>query len=250
MPMVLSVRSSLRSFCSGRFSSTASPTLTTAKKMSTCGAFSTFRLLPKTSQFCYCKGSPLRQYHRTMGSSSNDKTKASQTSKTKNEETGDGKVMSSLNGKSDSENGLTPVYVHPLSELVLLYLQTSECYGWVRRHCLDQSLVIHRDGSFVLSNRSRSDDKLNRTAGNQSLVTSTPSMKIRIWTSYDTMDKKHWLSLECNDKLHEERYLLQDNLLPAWHGRKSLPERIKDAVDKLMRQVDETVTLEARKRRR
>jgi hypothetical protein len=40
-----------------------------------------------------------------------------------------------------------------------------------------------------------------------------------------------------------ERYLLQDNLTSAWNdNRKSIPERIQESVDEMIRAVDETDT--------
>ena len=119
--------------------------------------------------------------------------------------------------------------------------------------------------------------------------------RLRIWTSYDPVDKKHWLSVQLaapppaakkmgvsaaavaaaaavpltreNDPIFSSssssssssntsnvlvrRFLLQDNLLPAWHGggasrHKSLPERIQEMVDQIMILVDENYHMAAR----
>jgi hypothetical protein len=108
------------------------------------------------------------------------------------------------------------VYVHPLSQIILEYLQDCR-HDWIVRHGLDQALTLHRDGSFVLKFGKGNDDK--------------------IWTSYDEEEKKHWLTVQ-KQSLHQ-RFLLQDNLLPAWHGnKKSLPERIHLSVDAMIRAVD------------
>ena len=39
----------------------------------------------------------------------------------------------------------------------------------------------------------------------------------------------------------QRRYMLQDNLMPAWHGnkKKSLPMRIGQSVDELVKSIDE-----------
>mmetsp|Transcript_22927 Transcript_22927/g.46678 ORF Transcript_22927/g.46678 Transcript_22927/m.46678 type:complete len:402 (+) Transcript_22927:410-1615(+) len=61
---------------------------------------------------------------------------------------------------------------------------------------------------------------------------------IRIWTSFDEQEKKHWLTVRKG--LFRQRFLLQDNLLTAWQGNRgtSLPERIHLAVDEMIRAVD------------
>ncbi|VEU45038.1 unnamed protein product [Pseudo-nitzschia multistriata] len=61
---------------------------------------------------------------------------------------------------------------------------------------------------------------------------------IRIWTSFDEQEKKHWLTVRKG--LFRQRFLLQDNLLTAWQGNRgtSLPERIHVAVDEMIRAVD------------
>jgi len=110
------------------------------------------------------------------------------------------------------------VYVHPLSQIVLLYLQT-ECHDWVTDQRLDGSLTIQRDGTFVLE---------------------FPDGASRVWTYYDPSDKKHWLSYGSGQIQH--RFLLQDNLLSAWNGigrRRSLPERIHESVNDLIQAIEE-----------
>lgn len=101
--------------------------------------------------------------------------------------------------------------------MVLLYLQTNG-HEWVERQAISTNLRIHRDGTFVID---------------------FPDGLSRIWTYYDTADKKHWLSFGSGQIQH--RFLLQDNLLPAWHGnrRRSLPDRIHASVEDLMQAVDE-----------
>uniref|UniRef100_A0A7R9ZT48 Uncharacterized protein n=1 Tax=Craspedostauros australis TaxID=1486917 RepID=A0A7R9ZT48_9STRA len=84
---------------------------------------------------------------------------------------------------------------------------------------------------------------------------------LRIWTSYDEMEKKHWLTVRNVESEEDDhaaagphskppngegeqskpslyrRFLLQDNLLPAWHGstrRISLPSRIHESVEQMV----------------
>lgn len=67
----------------------------------------------------------------------------------------------------------------------------------------------------------------------------THSFALRIHrTSYDSKEKKHWLSVHKGDLVG--RYLLQDNLAPAWHSSaKSTQEKICDAVDSLIEKINE-----------
>ena len=56
-------------------------------------------------------------------------------------------------------------------------------------------------------------------------------------TSYDTEEKKHWLTVHKGDLIG--RYMLQDNMKPAWHDdKRSIPEKIKDAVDEMIEKID------------
>jgi hypothetical protein len=119
------------------------------------------------------------------------------------------------------------VYVHPLSQIVLEYFQ-GERSDWIIERGLDRSLKVHRDGSFEIKFEPRS-----------------PESNSRVWTSYDDIEKKHWLVVH-KGELHQ-RYLLQDNLLPAWHGnRKSLPERIHVSVEEMIRAIDQSLDSEVK----
>jgi hypothetical protein len=120
-----------------------------------------------------------------------------------------------------------PVYVHPLSQIVLRHFQTS-CHSWIVSKQLE-TLKIHRDGTFELCRPAVAND--NEDEDDPTLL--------RIWTYYDNDDRKHWLSVSVNHVQH--RFLLQDNLLSAWRGykRNSLPERIQESVQDLIGAVDE-----------
>lgn len=132
------------------------------------------------------------------------------------------------------------IYVHPLSQVVLQYFQESK-HDWIVSQRLDEALTLHRDGSFQL--RFPSSSSPSSSSSSQSPVPSTDKEDAlldfsRIWTSYDETEKKHWLTVKRGPL--QKRFLLQDNMLPAWnHNRKSLPERIHSAVDDLILAVNQ-----------
>jgi hypothetical protein len=120
------------------------------------------------------------------------------------------------------------VYVHPLSNICLEYLQNVR-HDWVTLRGFEH-LTLHRDGSFELKILK---DKKDNCDGSGTTQTSAEISKARIWTSYDDQEKKHWLTVQTKD-LHE-RYLLQDNLLSAWHdNRKTIHERIHEEIDDMI----------------
>jgi hypothetical protein len=127
---------------------------------------------------------------------------------------------------ADSDPEFNPVYVHPLSQIVLRHFQTS-CHPWIVSKNLE-TLKIHRDGTFELCRPAVANDN-----------DEDDPPALRIWTYYDNDDRKHWLSVSVNHVQH--RFLLQDNLLSAWRGykRNSLPERIQESVQDLIGAVDE-----------
>jgi len=133
-------------------------------------------------------------------------------------------IISSSTAEDETvENeAIQSVYVHPLSQIVLRHFQTS-CHDWIRSKRLDENLVIHRDGTFVLTPPDHDGD----------------SSALRVWTYYDGEDRKHWLSVTVNQVQH--RFLLQDNMLSAWRGykRNSLTERVQESVQDLMDAVKE-----------
>lgn len=144
------------------------------------------------------------------------------------------------------------VYVHPLSQIVLEYLQEAH-HDWIVSQHLDTALTLHRDGSFELKfpkQEKDSDGKDDAPAAQQHHYHNYD----RIWTYYDEVEKKHWLSVSRritgtnthdddnhNSNYVQERFLLQDNLLPAWNNnRKSLPERIHLGVDQMIHNMNIT----------
>mmetsp|Transcript_14683 Transcript_14683/g.24885 ORF Transcript_14683/g.24885 Transcript_14683/m.24885 type:complete len:144 (-) Transcript_14683:41-472(-) len=109
-------------------------------------------------------------------------------------------------------------YVHPLSQLVLEYLQTSRS-DWIQKKGLDRGLNLQRDGTFVLKFPSYDKDEA------------------RIWTSYDPNEKKHWLTVHKGSLVG--RFMLQDNLKPAWNDGRSTPDKIRNAVDAMIARIDQ-----------
>ena len=125
--------------------------------------------------------------------------------------------------------------------MVLRYLQTN-CHEWCVAKKLDKGLKLHRDGTFVLQAQPSNELQYAQTK------------TARIWTYYDPSEKKHWLSFtmvdysadgveddEANEKAVQHRFLLQDLLMPAWHGsrRKNLSERVHESVLDLIYTVDQ-----------
>jgi hypothetical protein len=122
--------------------------------------------------------------------------------------------QSALQSQPDAFN---KVYVHPLSQRVLLYWQTHSS-DWLVKHGLDKHLSIHRDGTFVLRFAS------------QPLA--------RIWTSYE--NHKYYLSFRSHHQT-TTRHLLQDQLMPNWFVNTSQDDRIAQSIDDLMTTVDKVM---------
>lgn len=160
----------------------------------------------------------------------------------------------------------TSVYVHPLSQIVLNHFQT-HCHAWIQSKRLDDNLVLHGDGTFLLQSTSRplksirtstslttASILLSKNFHSSSLSQSndkdvgilsttnaaTPSA-IRIWTTYDSAERKHWLCVSVDESRFSSKYLLQDNSLTPWQGFKlrSVPERICASVHDLMNAVND-----------
>jgi hypothetical protein len=128
---------------------------------------------------------------------------------------------SKADSDGDKNKDMKFVYVHPLSQIVLECLQ-SNYSEWMMRHGLNDRLSFHRDGTFSLS--FQDDDKDDS----------------RIFTTFDEADKKHWLVVKRGKLVG--RYMLQDNLMPAWqagNNRQSLPARIEKAVTEMVEAIEE-----------
>ena len=131
------------------------------------------------------------------------------------------RLFSATKGDDDGGSATSPPenqYVHPLSQIVLEHLQASpSAAAFVRKSGLDQSLSIHKDGTFTLQ---------------------FPNDGGKIWTSFDPEEKKHWLTVHKGELVGQ--YMLQDNKKPAWHSdRRSVPEKVQDAVDEMIKKLQE-----------
>lgn len=95
---------------------------------------------------------------------------------------------SSTDTTSNNNNTKTPspyVYVHPLSQLVLRYLQTS-CHDWIVSKYLDRNLTIHRDGTFVLEQPKRLTNNMQQQMQQQQVINHAVAAKSN---SNDTKEK-------------------------------------------------------------
>lgn len=138
------------------------------------------------------------------------------------------KRFTSSDADSGRDKNMKFVYVHPLSQIVLECLQ-SDYSEWMVRHGLNDGLSFHRDGTFQL----RFPEPNNHASGNKEESDS------RIWTSFDEVEKKHWLMVKRGNLVG--KYMLQDNLMPAWHGNRmgSLPARIQHAVTEMVNAIED-----------
>ena len=161
---------------------------------------------------------------------------------------------SSSSSSSDTHHFERTVYVHRLSQIILEYFQDHRS-EWLIRQGLDCGLTLHRDGSFELIRQRRLDDdaedgKNNGITDDNKNNSSDNNEILRIWTSFDEQEKKHWMTVlynkkrNRNDRRHgttlHERFLLQDNMASSWHtNRTSLPERIHLSIEELIAAVDQ-----------
>lgn len=169
----------------------------------------------------------------------------------------------SAGSNNDDGGELRRAYVHPLSQVVLEYLQDYR-HDWIVAKGLDRSLTLHRDGSFeakfiplprpkliapssiasgnasVPNNSVGSTMAEGATSGtdDNSTMANDYYHHIRVWTSYDEKEKKHWLTVRKG--VFRQRFLLQDNLLTAWQSNRgpSIAERIQMAVEEMIKAVD------------
>jgi len=124
-------------------------------------------------------------------------------------------------------------HVHPLSQIVLERLQENRSF--LIRTGLDQGLNLYQDGTFVLRfHGANGNDNNNKKSNNEE---EEDIEYDRIWTSYDATERKHWLSVKKGKLVG--RFLLQDNMKPAWHAsRLSTHEKVKVAVDDMIEKIE------------
>ena len=164
---------------------------------------------------------------------------------------------SSPNGAAPPSPTMTCVYVHPLSQMVLLYLQ-SYCHDWVQARQL-QHLNLQVDGTFRVRSVGvptttttapplRRPTLIHRDAlvnGTQPTMMATTRhvdpLIVQIWTKYEKEERKHWLCAavvtdhsntttkptnhhgnspfdDMVEPKWQNRYLLQDNTVTPWQS--------------------------------
>lgn len=134
-------------------------------------------------------------------------------------------------------------YVHPLSQIVLEHLQ-SRHGTWVTDVGLDTGLQLKEDGTFVLrfpgagGGVVAGEDAAGDIEAEGRAAEETMTDHGSIWTVYEAAESKHYLCVSKGSLVGQ--YLLQDNTKSAWHTEKrSTPERIQDAVDGMVEQIQE-----------
>ena len=132
-------------------------------------------------------------------------------------------VSSNSVDESNQAKNFFPVYVHHVSKIVLEHLQESRA-DWLIERGLDRGLYINPNGTFAMHFPARKGFDSGR-----------------IWTSYDTAKKQHWLSVY-RQKL-AVRFLLKDhgkcmNTTKVHDATKS-EAKIKAAVDQMILSVNQ-----------
>ncbi|KAG7342008.1 hypothetical protein IV203_007100 [Nitzschia inconspicua] len=121
--------------------------------------------------------------------------------------------------------GFHPIYVHHVSRVALEHLQDNRS-DWLVARGLHRNLQICKNGTFILK---------------------FPEYG-RIWTSYDSIKRQHWLSVSRNELA--VRFLLKDHdkaamaLLQQPHKMQEYQlmsvRRIQQAIDEMIKSVDKS----------
>ena len=134
-------------------------------------------------------------------------------------------------------------YVHPLSQIILEHLQSNQSEFLAKSGVEISNIQYMKDGTFALTfpnNDTNNSNTSNDTESN-TINTSNEDGSVergKIWTSYEIEEKKHWLTVQKGALVG--RYMLQDNMKPAWHSdKKSAPEKVQDAVDAMIKKLSE-----------
>ncbi|GMI20277.1 hypothetical protein TrCOL_g12271 [Triparma columacea] len=105
-------------------------------------------------------------------------------------------------------------YVHPLTQIVLTRLQDNH-HKFLKAHKLSNDPTFKTDGTV-------------RLKGTNTTIT----------TSFDNEDKIHYLNAQHKDRVG--RFVLQENMKPAWHSTKMSPkERIEKAVTDMVMMIED-----------
>ena len=133
-------------------------------------------------------------------------------------------------------------YVHPLSQIILEHLQSNQSEFLAKSGFEISNIQYRKDGTFALTfpNDTNNSSTRNETESNTINTSNEDGSDERgkIWTSYEVEEKKHWLTVQKGALVG--RYMLQDNMKPAWHSdKKSAPEKVQDAVDAMIKKLSE-----------
>lgn len=124
------------------------------------------------------------------------------------------------------------VYVHPLSQIVLQHFQ-EKFHPFLTITGLDRGLSINEDGTLLIRFPCSTEEKAEENN--------------RIWTTYEPEERKHWLSVKKGDIV--ERFMLQDDMRPAWHSSaSSTPAKVQNAVDELVATLEYELKKESRQK--
>mmetsp|Transcript_28648 Transcript_28648/g.40214 ORF Transcript_28648/g.40214 Transcript_28648/m.40214 type:complete len:180 (-) Transcript_28648:627-1166(-) len=115
-----------------------------------------------------------------------------------------------------------PVYVHHLSKLILEHLQNKHS-SWLIDNGLHNGLRLNANGTFVIRFPT---EKGKHPSG-------------RIWTSYDSATKQHWLTLSRESLAG--KFLLRDNTKAPSETTtlEATEEQVHSAVDKMVKIVND-----------
>ena len=145
-------------------------------------------------------------------------------------------VDTAPNGSSFEEpqaKNFFPVYVHHVSKIVLEHLQESRG-DWLISQGLDRGLYINPNGTFSMHFPSQKNNS-------KSSVPASATATGRIWTSYDTTTKQHWLSIYHSTLA--VRFLLKDHgkcmSMTKVHDATKSERKIKAAVDQMISSVNQ-----------
>jgi len=129
------------------------------------------------------------------------------------------------------------VHIHPLSQIVLQYLQDS-CHEWVKNVGLER-LTLNRDGTFILRfprNPGLANDAIE-TDNNNPNSGCTQTTRDKLWTYYDSVKKQHWLAVQKGAL--KIQCLLQAEMKPSWHpSNVPITHSIHHAVEEMIASID------------
>mmetsp|Transcript_5675 Transcript_5675/g.7436 ORF Transcript_5675/g.7436 Transcript_5675/m.7436 type:complete len:179 (-) Transcript_5675:62-598(-) len=127
-----------------------------------------------------------------------------------------------LEPEDSKTSKIYPVYVHHLSKLILQHLQEKHS-SWLVDNGLHTGLRLNANGTFVI----RFPPEKGQPASG------------RIWTSYDSENKQHWLTL--SKESLAGKFLLRDNTKApsSTTTLEATEEQVQAAVDKMVKILNE-----------